>query len=51
MTEAELKARLLELLKTDEEFRYAVLGLLGIDEVIKAIHALQEQVAENTRAI
>ncbi len=51
VTEAELKARLLELLKTDEEFRYAVLGLLGIDEVIKAIHALQEQVAENTRAI
>ena len=48
---AELKARLLELLRTDEEFRLAVAGLIGLDEVLKAIRSLQEQVAENTGAI
>ncbi len=46
-----LKEELLRLLKEDVEFRYAVLGYLGLDEVIKAIHALQEQVAEHTKAI
>ena len=45
MEEAELRARMLELLRTDEEFRLAVAGLLGLDEVLKAIRALQEQVA------
>ena len=48
---AELKARLLELLRTDEEFRLAVAGLIGLDEILKAIRALQEQVADNTAAI
>ena len=48
---AELKAKLLELLRTDEEFRLAVAGLIGLDEVLKAIRSLQEQVAENTGAI
>ena len=48
---AELKARMLELLREDEEFRLAVAGLIGLDEVLKAIRALQEQVAENTGAI
>ena len=47
----ELKARLLEFLKMDERFRYAVAGLLGLEEILKAIRSLQEQVAENTRAI
>ena len=42
---AELKARMLELLREDEEFRLAVAGLIGIGEVLKAIRALQEQVA------
>ena len=42
---AELKARFLELLRTDEEFRYAVAGLLGLEEVLKAIRDLQKQVA------
>jgi len=51
VAETELKAQLLKLLKTDEEFRYAVLGLLGIDEVIKAIHALQEQVARHSEVL
>jgi len=47
----ELKAQILELLRTDEEFRYAVAGLLGLEEILKAIRSLQEQTAESTRAI
>ena len=44
MSTAELKSKVLELLRTDEEFRYAVAGLLGLEEVLKAIKGLQEQV-------
>ena len=51
MEVSELKAKLLELLKADEEFRYAVAGLLGLEEVLREIRALQEQVADNSRAI
>ena len=39
-----LKKEFLKLLKEDEEFRYTVLGYLGIDEVLKSIKSLQEQV-------
>ena len=46
-----LKEEFLKLLREDIEFRYAVLGLLGIDEILKridentkAIRSLQEQV-------
>jgi len=35
--EAELKHRLLKLLKEDEEFRYAVAGLIGLEEVLKRL--------------
>ena len=35
--EAELKHRLLKLLKEDEEFRYAVAGLIGLGEVLKRL--------------
>ncbi|MEM3607288.1 MAG: DUF3782 domain-containing protein [Candidatus Bathyarchaeia archaeon] len=48
---SELKSRLFKLLREDEEFRYAVAGLLGLDEALKAIRILQEQVADNTEAI
>jgi len=51
MEVSELKAKLLELLKADEEFRYAVAGLIGLEEVLKEIRTLQEQVADNSRAI
>ena len=51
METADLKSRILELLKTDEEFRLAVAGLIGLEEVLRSIRSLQEQVAENTRAI
>lgn len=53
-----LKKEFLELLKTDEEFRYAVMGLLGMGEVVKrieehtrAIKALQRQSAREWRAV
>ncbi|MEM2634439.1 MAG: hypothetical protein QW372_03100 [Nitrososphaerales archaeon] len=34
-----LREEFLELLRTDQEFRYAVLGLLGLDEIIKRLDA------------
>ena len=39
MSTAELKAKLLELLKVDEEFRLAVAGLIGLGDVL---HRLEE---------
>ncbi len=51
MSQTRLKEKLLKLLSEDVEFRYAVLGLLGIQEVLSAIKSLQEQVANNTSAI
>jgi len=39
---AELKQRFLELLKSDEEFRLAVAGLLGLDTVISELKKLRE---------
>jgi hypothetical protein len=33
----ELKARVLKLLREDEEFRYAVAGLIGLEEVLKRL--------------
>ena len=34
---AELKREILELLKTDEEFRLAVAGLIGLDEILRRL--------------
>lgn len=34
---AELKRRVLRLLREDEEFRYAVAGLIGLDEVLRRL--------------
>ena len=39
-----LKEEILRLLREDIEFRYAVLGYLGLEEVVKSIKSLQEQV-------
>jgi len=39
---AELKSRILELLKRDEEFRYAVAGLIGLDRVLNELRMLRE---------
>jgi hypothetical protein len=41
-TDAEFKKRFLELLKSDEEFRLAVAGLLGLDTVISELKKLRE---------
>jgi len=43
---AELKSRVLKLLKEDEEFRYAVVGLLGLDEVIKRLDRHEERLVK-----
>jgi hypothetical protein len=38
-----LKQRFLKLLKEDEEFRYAVAGLLGLEEILKRLDRHEEQ--------
>ena len=47
----ELKREIIKLLREDEEFRLAVAGLLGMEEILRAIRSLQEQVAEHSEAI
>ena len=42
----DLRKELLRLLKEDEEFRLAITGLLGIDEILRAIKSLQEQIVK-----
>ncbi|MCL7394392.1 MAG: hypothetical protein LZ169_06190, partial [Thaumarchaeota archaeon] len=37
MSTRELKSRILKLLREDEEFRYAVAGLLGLEEILKRL--------------
>ena len=41
-SDAEFKQRILELLKSDEEFRLAVAGLLGLDTIISELKKLRE---------
>jgi len=48
---AELKSRVLKLLKEDEEFRYAVVGLLGLDEVIKRLDRHEERLVKLEREL
>jgi predicted nuclease with TOPRIM domain len=33
----ELKSRILKLLREDEEFRYAVAGLIGLEEILRRL--------------
>jgi len=40
----ELKKRILELLKTDEEFRYAIAGLIGLKDVLDELRKLREDI-------
>jgi hypothetical protein len=47
----EERRRLLKALQEDEEFRLAVAGALGLEEVLRAIRSLQEQVAGHTEVI
>ena len=44
-----MKEELLHLLKTDEEFRYAVAGLLGYDEILKRVRRQGKQIAKLRR--
>jgi len=37
MSLKELKSRMLRLLREDEEFRYAVAGLIGLEEVLRRL--------------
>jgi hypothetical protein len=39
-----LKSRILRLLKEDEEFRYAVAGLLGLEEILKRLDRNEEEI-------
>jgi len=64
-SKSKMKEEFIKLLEEDKEFRYAVAGLLGIEEILKRIDKntealiklqeqltkLQEQVAEHSRAI
>jgi len=40
---SELKKKILDLLREDEEFRYAVAGLIGFDEVLKRLDRHEEE--------
>ena len=42
----ELKSRMLKLLKEDEEFRYAVAGLIGLDEILKRLDRHQAELVK-----
>jgi hypothetical protein len=41
----ELKSRILKLLREDEEFRYAVAGLLGLEEILKRLDRHEAELA------
>jgi chaperonin cofactor prefoldin len=43
---SELKAKILALLKVDEEFRYAVAGMIGYDEILKRLQKHDEKFEE-----
>ncbi|MCS7141310.1 MAG: DUF3782 domain-containing protein [Candidatus Nitrosocaldus sp.] len=45
MQAKELKETLLHLLETDKEFRYAVAGLIGLDDIRSSLKRLEEAVA------
>jgi len=46
MEVAELKSKILKLLKEDEEFRYAVAGLIGLEEILKRLDRHEEVIEE-----
>ena len=47
----ELKKQLIELLKRDEEFRYAIAGLIGLGEVLAELRKLREDSSKRFEAI
>ncbi len=48
---AELKAKLLELLESDLEFRYAVAAKIGLLEILERLDRLEKSMEEHSRAI
>ena len=46
-----LKAKLLELLRRDEEFRYAVAGLIGLDAILNELKKLREDFSKRFEII
>ena len=47
----ELKQEILRLLKEDEEFRYAIAGLIGLNTIISELKSLKEAILDNSRDI
>jgi len=43
---AQLKAAVLKLLKEDEEFRYAVAGLIGLEKVLRRLDRHEEELVK-----
>ena len=43
-TKDRLKSRILRMLKEDEEFRYAVAGLIGLEEILKRLDRHEEEI-------
>ncbi|MEM2729373.1 MAG: hypothetical protein QXL56_03105, partial [Candidatus Korarchaeum sp.] len=41
-----LKRKFLDLLREDEEFRFAVAGYLGLDETLRSLRLVQEELAK-----
>jgi hypothetical protein len=41
-----LKSRILKMLKEDEEFRYAVAGLIGLEEILKRLDKHDAEIAK-----
>jgi hypothetical protein len=39
----ELKTKILKILREDEEFRYAVAGIIGLEEIIKRLEKHDEK--------
>ncbi len=48
---SELKRKLLELLREDAEFRLAVAGVIGLEEVLAGLRELRAETLKNTEAI
>ncbi len=48
---SELKSKIIHLLRTDEEFRYAVAGLLGLDEILRRLDEIGRVLAEHSRIL
>jgi hypothetical protein len=42
----ELKTKILKILREDEEFRYAVAGIIGLEEIIKRLEKHDEKFNE-----